>query len=540
MPLPSSPMTISLSGRRIFLASPGDLATERKLCRDIVRKFNEEQANETGVHFMVRGWEGVPPGLGRPQGKINPHLDECDFMVLILGLRWGSPPAIDGPYSSGTEEEFGRCIELLASADAVMRDLAVIFKTIDPERLQDAGPQLEKVINFRSRLEKSKALLFATYDSEPSLEGALLGILTAWAKPLGDRVPQTIVIPTDTTDELDDASGSTTELLSVAQDLIDKKMYVQAEMAYSRAIGDGSPIALTKYANFMRRTGRSDTALELNERLLSDPALLARVDGEAIEFRVGSLTNMGLMYRKRGELSKSASVLREAVSTAALSAEPIDRELCKAYDNYGHTLLQLGRHEQAVEQFESAYKIRKESGNAADIAQSAINVGRSKMATGQHSEAESQFVEALRELESVQGHDHLRANALAGVAEAKLRRNIIEDVESSINECLKINQSINNSDGRSIAHGLYARLLLLEGDDEGAESHAEEALKESIRSNNLIGRATAIWLQAEVAFARGEFEQCKDLLTRASNLEAQAPAATLAADLAGTKARVKY
>ena len=533
-------MTISLSGRRIFLASPGDLATERKLCRDIVRKFNEEQANETGVHFMVRGWEGVPPGLGRPQGKINPHLDECDFMVLILGMRWGSPPAIDGPYSSGTEEEFGRCIELLASSDADMRDLAVIFKTIDPERLQDAGPHLEKVINFRSRLEKSKALLFATYDSEPSLEGALLGILTEWAKPLDDRVPQTIVIPTDTTDELDDTSGSTTELLSVAQDLIDKKMYVQAEMAYSRAIGDGSPIALTKYANFMRRTGRSDTALELNERLLSDPALLARVDGEAIEFRVGSLTNMGLIYRKRGELAKSASVLREAVSTAALSAEPIDRELCKAYDNYGHTLLQLGRHEQAVEQFENAHKIRKESGNAADIAQSAINVGRSKMAAGQHSEAESQFLEALRELESVQGHDHLRANALAGVAEAKLRRNIIEDVESAIDECLQINQSINNSDGRSIAHGLYARLLLLEGDDEGAESHAEEALKESIGSNNLIGRATAIWLQAEVAFARGEFERCKDLLTRASNLEVQVPTATLAVDITGTKARVKY
>ena len=124
------------------------------MCRQAIRRFNDERSESERVTFIIRAWEDLPGGIGRPQDRINPRLDDCDFMILLLGDRWGSPPALDGPYSSGTEEEFYRCLDLLAQLDAAMRDLLVLFKTLDDDRLRDPGQQLLKVMDFRDALGK--------------------------------------------------------------------------------------------------------------------------------------------------------------------------------------------------------------------------------------------------------------------------------------------------------------------------------------------------------------------------------------------------
>ncbi|YCU34418.1 tetratricopeptide repeat protein [Mycobacteroides abscessus] len=531
-------MPIDISGRQIFLASPGDLAAERTLCRDVIRRFNEEHANESGVHFIVKGWEAVAPGVGRPQGKINPHIEDCDFMILILGHRWGSPPSIDGPYSSGTEEEFFRCLELLQAPDAAMRDLAVIFKTIEPDRLQDAGPQLEAVIDFRSRLEQSKELLYTVFDSDFTLTTAINKALKAWSERLAERTPRIITLPEKITGDVEPKQRSGADLLDVAAAFIEKQLWMQAEKAFALAIADGSPIAITKYANFMRRTGRSHTAMELNEQLLDDPVLLSNSDPESVGFRVNSLTSMGLMHRYRGNLEKSAALISEAISTALSSPEPVNRELCKAYDNYGHTLLRQGKNDEAVDSFEKAHSIRKESGTPAEITQSVINIGRSLMAAGRYKDADERFSEVLTQLEDESADQHLRANALAGAAEAKLRQGITDGVRLLVDECIAINEAINNLDGHSIGLGLSARLLLLEGNIDEANTQAEQALKDSSTSNNVIGMATATWLQAEVAFARNDVGRCKELVAAANTLERQSRSESVAADIATTYAKL--
>lgn len=531
-------MPIDLSGRQIFLASPGDLAAERSLCRDEIRKFNEDYANESGVHFIVKGWEAVAPGVGRPQGKINPHIEDCDFMILILGHRWGSPPSIDGPYSSGTEEEFFRCLELLQAPNAAMRDIAIIFKTIEADRLQDAGPQLEAVIDFRSRIEQSKELLFTVFDSESTLAAALNKALKSWSGDLSERTPRIIALPEKATGDVEAKPKGGADLLDVAAAFIEKQLWMQAEKAFALAIADGSPLAITKYANFMRRTGRSHTAMELNEQLLDDPVLLSNSDPESVGFRVNSLTSIGLMHRYRGDLEKSAALLSEAITTALNSPEPINRELCKAYDNYGHTLLRQGKNDEAVDSFEKAHSIRKQSGTLAEITQSVINIGRSLMAADRYKDADERFVEALTQLEHETADMHLRANALAGAAEAKLRQGITDGVQTFVDECVAINEAINNLDGRSIGLGLSARLSLLEGNIDEASKQAEQALRDSSTSNNIIGMATATWLQAEVALARGDVGRCKELLAMANALERQSRSESLAGDIAATYAKL--
>lgn len=531
-------MSIELSGRPIFLASPGDLAHERDICRKTVSSFNEDRANPAMVHFLVRGWEQFPAGVGRPQSRINPHIDDCDFMILMLGDHWGSPPSLDGPYSSGTEEEFHCCLELLGSPDACMRDLLVLFKTIDADRLRDPGTQLRKVMDFRDRLEKSKGLLFDTFDSDDSLSGVITRNLVEWAQPLGARVPHLItlpakVIPTELSDStlVHEPSDSTPiHLLETAKKKAAAGHLMQAEAAFSHAIKHGDPKALTEFAQFMRRTGRLERALTINNQLLENPDLLARDDAEAVAYRTNSLASMGVIHRKRGELTKSRDLLREAVETARASAEPINQQLCYALDNYGLTLLKIAEPNAAIELFEEAHNLRQDFGSLKEQAQSAINLGRSQMSLGDYAAAEGRFAEAIKILQD-DYDDHLMANALSGLAESRLRQDAPDGARSHIEQALEINERIQNSDGASIAHALFARLLLTEDNLDDAERHARTSQEKSEKSNNSAGLGTAAWLLAEVAFARGENSRGREFLREASENARRAQSPLLDRDI---------
>jgi tetratricopeptide (TPR) repeat protein len=508
------------------------MAHERNLCRQIVAELNTTHACIDGATFLLRGWEQVSGGVGRPQGKINPLIDDCDYMILLLGHRWGSEPAHEGPYSSGTEEEFHHCLDLLASDVAAMRDVLVLLKALDPDRVRDPGPQLTKVMEFRDRLEASKQLLFATFDSDDKLRAALEGALSEWAKPLKDRTPVRIDLPERRS--VEPPGGSTVEqLLDVARKHASDGLIMQAEAAFAHAISDGNPEALTEYAQFSRRIGQLDRALELNRRLLSDPALLQATDAAATAYRVSSLANIGVIERKRGNLSASIDALREALKTARASKQPLPRELCYALDNYGLTLIRVGRRERALEKFGEAHNLRKEFGTAPSLAQSAINLGRAALTVGQFVDAERHFQEALTPLET-EHDDHQWANAKCGVAEAKLRRGETEGVDAVLTEALAANERVTNSDGISIARGLLARLALLRDDLDGAEREARMCEAESRNSGSLAGSGIASWLLAEVALGRGDLERAGELLSDAKSAADRTHDPLLASDVQST------
>lgn len=94
-------MSLNVSCRLVFLASPGGLSEERERCRTVVRRFNETQTIDDEVCFYVHAWEDVPGGVGRPQDRINSTLDNSDFVLLLFGEWWGSAPAHGGPTRPG-------------------------------------------------------------------------------------------------------------------------------------------------------------------------------------------------------------------------------------------------------------------------------------------------------------------------------------------------------------------------------------------------------------------------------------------------------
>ncbi len=157
-------------------------------------------------------------------------------MILILGDKWGSPPAADGPYSAGTEEEFHRCLDLLGRPDVAMRDLLILFKTLEAERLRDPGPHLLKVMNFRDTVEKAKALHYVNFDSDGSLTTAIGRKLTEWARPLGVRTPVEILLPSPDNSVEPPVQATREQLLDAARSHAANGLLMQAEAAFAHAI----------------------------------------------------------------------------------------------------------------------------------------------------------------------------------------------------------------------------------------------------------------------------------------------------------------
>jgi hypothetical protein len=173
-------MPSAVTAYRIFIASPGGLDDERQAFRKVINDYNESDALDDGALFVPVGWELAPAGMGRPQELINRMVRRCDYFVLLLHDRWGSAPSASGPFTSGTEEEFHIARECFQSGS--MRELAVFFKEIDPGKLSDAGPQLQKVLDFRASLEAGRDLMFTRYDRLPVFETRLRFHLGDWRR----------------------------------------------------------------------------------------------------------------------------------------------------------------------------------------------------------------------------------------------------------------------------------------------------------------------------------------------------------------------
>jgi TIR domain-containing protein/pentapeptide repeat protein/uncharacterized protein DUF4062 len=169
---------------RVFIATPSGLEIERKGFRDILQEFNELDPQGRRIIFTPIGWELTLGGHGRPQELINNDLVQCDYFVLVLWDRWGSPPDIEGSFTSGCEEEFSLALKCLADPDRPMREVVVFFKQVDENRIKDPGQQLQKVLNFRAELERSKKHLWMVFSDVSSFQGYLRRYLHKWSRDL--------------------------------------------------------------------------------------------------------------------------------------------------------------------------------------------------------------------------------------------------------------------------------------------------------------------------------------------------------------------
>ena len=150
---------------RVFLASPGDLQDERRLAKEAVEEINKGIASPLGFRVELMGWEDTLPGSGRPQAIINQELERCELFIGIMWKKWGTPPDTQSPYTSGFEEEFERSSKRLKETG--QPEMAMYFKKIPEDYMDDPGEDLKKVLAFRDRITSEKILLFDTFN-EPN------------------------------------------------------------------------------------------------------------------------------------------------------------------------------------------------------------------------------------------------------------------------------------------------------------------------------------------------------------------------------------
>ena len=159
----------------VFLASPGDVIPERHIAREVVDELNRTFSRSLGWHIELLGWEDTLPGVGRPQERINADVDACDLFVGVVWARWGSPT---GKFESGFQEEFERARARYKESGKPERWL--FFKQVEPERLRDPGPQLQRVQTFRAEQITLREVLFKEFTSPDAWRNLFREALTRY------------------------------------------------------------------------------------------------------------------------------------------------------------------------------------------------------------------------------------------------------------------------------------------------------------------------------------------------------------------------
>ncbi|MBQ0799415.1 MAG: DUF4062 domain-containing protein [Porticoccaceae bacterium] len=153
---------------RIFLASPGDLKEERRMVRETEEELNNGIAAYLNFRIELKGWEDTLSSSGRPQTVINKELDSCEFFIGLISKRWGTPPSSDGIYSSGFEEEYERSSQRRKTTGKP--EMAMYFKKIDSEFLEDQGADLKKVLEFKERLANKREIYYEEFGDPYELQ----------------------------------------------------------------------------------------------------------------------------------------------------------------------------------------------------------------------------------------------------------------------------------------------------------------------------------------------------------------------------------
>jgi hypothetical protein len=145
---------------RVFVSSPGDVADERNVMKEVVDVINRGDGRAGGFRLELFRWEDdVVPQIGpKPQQVVDSQTPLYDIYVGILKHRFGTPA---GRHGSGTEKEFRDALKRWGDTGWPWILFYFCGDSIDPSQLD--LDQYGKVDNFRKQLEKKSRGLYATY-----------------------------------------------------------------------------------------------------------------------------------------------------------------------------------------------------------------------------------------------------------------------------------------------------------------------------------------------------------------------------------------
>jgi hypothetical protein len=177
---------------KIFLASPGDVSTERRYVVEVVEEVNRLVAADKGIVFeVVRSEKNVFPGYGKDgQAILNDQIAKMQEYELFIGVMWNRIGTKTPRAKSGTVEEFGRAVGALRRKG---KPQIWFYFRQSPAHLttKEELKQREEVIEFKAKFQRGKGL-FRNYKTPADFRNQFREQLILWLnqrKSVGSKPP---------------------------------------------------------------------------------------------------------------------------------------------------------------------------------------------------------------------------------------------------------------------------------------------------------------------------------------------------------------
>jgi uncharacterized protein YoxC len=194
---------------QVFVASPADVAEERRILESVILDTNRIWSSNLGLTFELLNWEkNVHPGFSSdPQAVINEQIGH-DYDVFI-GIFWGRLGSPTPRAQSGSLEEFERALSKYKSSGNHYPKIMIYFKDAPLAPSKVDATQLGELQAFKDSLSDMGGL-YSVFEDSAGLESSLRAHLTAIAQkfigesdeqqPTSEKL-QTVVVDEDFDDE---------------------------------------------------------------------------------------------------------------------------------------------------------------------------------------------------------------------------------------------------------------------------------------------------------------------------------------------------
>ena len=533
-------MSSSLTGYRIFLASPTGLEAERHEILETIHKYNFTDAHARGVVFIPVGWEQTTRGAGRPQALINEQVRECDYYFMLLWDRLGSSPepeGVTGPYAYAVQEEYEVARECLASAAAPMRDIVVAFKALDPLKLVDATREVAQISAFRRSLERQKDVFYDTFDSLPDLGDRVRLHLARWlhdheiaaAKRAKTINAMDLVVPSSAGMGSDGSVGGVgivfvDRIIDGAKRAALEGKHAGAEIMFATAIKFKAPQAYLEYGEYLSSQGRLVQSEQMYQQALD---IFAQTDDDA-QLAKGH-AQLGIIFSKRGEVGRAEDAFRRAITLHQQAHD--DEGLAVTFRNLSTVFRMRGHLATAEEYARKSLALEKKLGRSWGIDEANGFLGQLLLAQEKYTEAEKKLsaaatgyhdrndglneanaIGALGQLKlatgdlqasevhtrrAIQMFESLRSEATLDAAYLNLaniaaKRGQLKEALDALHVAMELSKRHRNQFALLAEHGVFGQVLEDMGDLVAAEKHFRESLRLSEELGALKDNARAL------------------------------------------------
>lgn len=462
---------------RVFVATPGDLTSERTVVRTAIDEHNRRQANDS-ARFEMAGWESVRGTARRPQEAINELIGECHFMIVMFRKSWGSEPGSPWGYTSGTEEELFTGLLQLGEDDRPLRDVWVGF-------LQDGAPD-PKITQLQEQMKSTHAMMYESASDTAELKRKLTARLDTWASKFGPKATRYIgLIPSSGKDLLRASS-----LRRDGEKLVELGQPAAGRQNLGEAAVLGGPPEQLAYAKFLEHAGELDAAQAEIERVVDyfakEPGTLQTpAAAEAFAALAG-------IFRRKGSDVDAIGRLQQAL-TLLYGDDPYTSAVrCRISDELGLAHQKIGELAKARERFEYSQNERTSVGDEFGICQSLVNFARLYVAEKDLDTAVRYAEDALLGLAGFPP-SALHANAEVLRAQVLLRLGRAADATGNVARAIAINRQIGYARGEAISLLISAQCHKSLGEVGPAMEAAEKALAINEKIGDEPGMANCRW-----------------------------------------------